>query len=416
MNMQSDVVVLGAGIVGVCTALHLQNTGRSVTLIDRAKPGYATSYGNAGLIQPDAVLPVTFPQDIQTIFSYALNRRKECCYRVRDIPVMLPVLYRYWRSSRPVEVLRATQALLPLFESSFVEHQRLAEAANSSNLFRPTGWIRAFRNHRSFDRYLARSATASQFGIQPDILTQADLAKVEPHISTEVVGAVWHRQQYSLADPLDLTVAYQRLFLARGGRFLLGDGRRLEAAPGGRWAQPTRDGLVVGDNVVVALGPWSNDMLRGFGYNIPFFVKRGYHVHYTQLEGTSLNNPVSDFDGGYTLSPMTQGIRLNTGVEFALRDAPVNTRQLERLESGARNFFPLGVRKEARPWVGSRPCLPDMIPVIGAAPRHRGLWLAFGHSHNGLTLAATTGRLVAELVAGKAPFTNPAPYRLERFN
>jgi D-amino-acid dehydrogenase len=144
-------------------------------------------------------------------------------------------------------------------------------------------------------------------------------------------------------------------------------------------------------------------------------VKRGYHMHYRAAGDARLNYPMLDAEGGYFLGPMRRGIRLTTGAEFALRDAVRTPVQLERAEPIARRLFPLGERLDSKPWMGSRPCTPDMLPVIGRAPRHASLWFAFGHAHHGFTLGPVTGRLIAEMVTGEAPFVEPAPYSASRF-
>jgi D-amino-acid dehydrogenase len=175
------------------------------------------------------------------------------------------------------------------------------------------------------------------------------------------------------------------------------------------------DGPLETREAVLALGPWSDDVFRPLGYRIPLAVKRGYHMHYRAEGNAVLNHPVLDTDGGYVLAPMSRGIRLTTGAEFAPRDAAPTPVQLARTEPAAREIFPLGERVDPEPWMGRRPCLPDMRPVIGPAARHPGLWFAFGHNHHGFTLGPVTGRLLAEMMTGERPFTDPKPYRADRF-
>jgi D-amino-acid dehydrogenase len=208
--------------------------------------------------------------------------------------------------------------------------------------------------------------------------------------------------------------AYARLFEERGGRFVEGDARTLSKLRDG-WQVRTAKGPVTAGAVVVALGPWSDDLFRTLGLSFPFGVKRGYHMHFTAQGNATLNRPIIDVANGYALTPMVKGIRLTTGAEFALRDAPATPVQLSRVEPLAREIFPLGERVDAEPWLGRRPCLPDMLPVVGRAPGQDGVWLNFGHHHLGFTLGPVTGRLLAELMTGEAPFTDPAPYRADRF-
>jgi D-amino-acid dehydrogenase len=138
-------------------------------------------------------------------------------------------------------------------------------------------------------------------------------------------------------------------------------------------------------------------------------------MHYAPGEGARLDHPALDADNGFLLAPMARGIRMTTGAEFARRDAPPDYTQVEASEPVARKLFPLGERLDAKPWMGRRPCLPDMLPIIGAASRHKGLWFNFGHQHHGLTLSASSGRLLAEMMTGETPFADPKPFRIERF-
>ncbi|AIJ87011.1 hypothetical protein BK187_14115 [Brucella melitensis] len=134
-------------------------------------------------------------------------------------------------------------------------------------------------------------------------------------------------------------------------------------------------------------------------------------------DGVRLGHTVVDEEAGYVLAPMVQGVRLSTGIEFASPSAPANRIQLKRAEEIARRLVPqLGQPVEEKPWLGLRPCLPDMRPVIGEAPRHKGLWFNFGHAHHGLTLGPASGRLLAEMMTGAEPFTDPTPYSAERFS
>ena len=185
--------------------------------------------------------------------------------------------------------------------------------------------------------------------------------------------------------------------------------------PAAGWTVTTDDGRVAAPDVVVALGPWSNDLARAFGLKLPFFVKRGYHRHYEAKGNAGLNRPVLDIEKGYLVVPMTLGLRLTTGAEFARPDDPPSSAHIDRLEPFAREMFPIGARKEVEPWLGRRPCLPDMRPIVGAFPGRPGLWLDFGHQHLGLTLGPITGRLIADMVTGETPFVDPAPFRAERF-
>ncbi|WP_375411972.1 NAD(P)/FAD-dependent oxidoreductase [uncultured Bradyrhizobium sp.] len=415
MESRADIVVLGAGMVGVCAALHLQQRGRDVILVDRhERAGEETSYGNAGLIERASVFPYMFPREAGPILRYALNRAPEVRYHAADLPAFLPWLVRYFVASSPERALHSAVSALPLIRRSLAEHEALIEEADVPQLLRRTGWIKLFRSHATLAKALETLARAGQYGVEGEVLDSAGIAGREPGLTGDFAGAIHFPAPGFVPDPGGLAKAYAALFARKGGRFLVGDARTLEQRSGG-WRIAGTNGAVVAREVVVAMGPWSDQVFRPLGYPIPLAVKRGYHLHLAARGNAVLHHPVLDSDMGFVLAPMNRGIRLTTGVEFARRDAPPTPVQVERALPRARKLFPLGEPVETKPWMGARPCLPDMLPVIGKAPRHNGLWFDFGHQHHGLTLGPATGRLLAEMMTGATPFADPKPFAVERF-
>jgi D-amino-acid dehydrogenase len=413
--MRADVVVLGAGIVGVSVAVHLQKRGRSVMLVDRQAPGLGTSFGNTGLIQREAVYPYSFPRSWREIFRHGRNRSIDTHYDWKALPRLAPFLARYWWHSATERHAAIAQRYAPLIERCVPEHLELAREADATALLRPGGWIKVFRTPAAMaERAQAAEKWAREFGIDYGILDPRALAEKEPHLDPTLIGGLHFPEPVGVKDPHALTMAYVGLFERLGGAVAVGDAASLEAAPGG-WRVATQKGPVEARDAVAALGPWADVVLRPLGYDLPLGVKRGYHMHYRPAGNAVLNHTILDAETGYALAPMARGVRLTTGAEFADRDAPKTPVQLERAEPVAKRLFPLGERLDPEPWMGVRPCTPDMLPVIGPAPRHKGLWLAFGHAHHGLTLGPVTGRLLAEMMTGEEPFIDPTPYGAERF-
>jgi D-amino-acid dehydrogenase len=408
---KADVLVLGAGMVGVSAALHLQRLGREVILVDRnERAGEETSYGNAGIIECASVFPLMFPRDVKQIIQYALNRSPQAYYRFSELPDFLPWLLRYYLASSPARAMHSAMAELPLIQRSLTEHEALIAEAGVPELLRRTGWLKLFRSQASFAKAASDAERVKQYGIPSEILDGQAIATREPHLTGNFAGAVYLPTPGFIADPGALAKAYAALFIRKGGRFVVADARTLTQQSGG-W----RVAGAAAREAVVTLGPWSDLVFRPLGYSIPLGVKRGYHLHLKASGNAVLNHPVLDSDLGYLLAPMNQGIRLTTGVEFARRDAPPRPIQLEKALPRAHALFPLGEAVDAKPWMGARPCLPDMLPVIGRAPRHPGLWFDFGHQHHGLTLGPVTGRLLAEMMTGMAPFADPLPFAADRF-
>jgi D-amino-acid dehydrogenase len=413
--MTKDAIVLGAGIVGVSTAIHLQRRGRQVVLVDRKEPGRETSFGNAGLIQREGVVPYGFPQQFATLLRYALNNRVDAHYHLRALPSQIAFLARYWWHSNSKRHEMIARAYAPLIEHSISEHNDLIEASHAEELIRKNGWIELFRSNEKRDAEFAEAERLNrEYGLGYDALTSAELAVAEPHLRGGFAGALRWRDPWSVLDPHGLTSAYRRYFESIGGRVTTGDAVSLGLS-GSAWRMVTAEGSIEAEDVVVALGPWADTVTKRFGYAFPLGVKRGYHMHYAAEGNAVLNNWTLDAERGYLLAPMSRGIRLTTGAEFARRDAPKTPVQLDRAEAVARTAFPLGERLDPEPWMGARPCTPDMMPIIGKAPRHEGLWFAFGHAHHGLTLGPVTGRVLAELITGEKPFIDISAYAPGRF-
>lgn len=413
--MSADAIVLGAGIIGVSTALQLARRGKSVVLVDRREPGLETSYGNAGLIQREGVVPYGFPQQFGMILRYALNNRIDAHYHWRAIPRVTSFLAKYWWHSNLSRHQMIARAYAPLIEHSISTHNELIEAAGAEDLIQKDGWTEVFRTSAKHDGEMKEAERlAGEYGVKYQDLTPADIAAQEPHLSRDFVGGLKWLDPWSVKDPLALTRAYVALFEKLGGRILKGDAKSLSQTSTG-WRIVAGDGTVEAKDVVVALGPWSDTVTKPLGYDFLVGVKRGYHMHYATQGNAKLNGWTMDAERGYFLAPMNQGIRLTTGAEFAMRDAPKTPVQLERAEKVAQSIFPLAERLDQEPWMGARPCTPDMMPVIGKAPRHKGLWFAFGHAHHGLTLGPITGQVIAEAITGEKTLIDISAYRPERF-
>ena len=413
--MKCDVAVLGAGMVGVCVALHVQARGRSVALVDRRGAGEETSFGNAGLIQREGVYPYGFPHDFGALLRYGLNRTIDAHYHFSALPGLAPFLWKYWMHSRPARHAEIARLYARLIEHCVTEHRALAAEAGAAALLEPGGYQRVFRTERERDRRFAEAERwKSEFGIDYRALDAKTLQAEEPYLAPTLTGALHWTDPVRVRDPQELILAYLGLFERRGGTFVQGHAASLEEEQGG-WQMRTVEGPLQAKAVVVALGPWADVVTRALGYDLPLAVKRGYHMHYRPAGSARLNTPTQDTERGYFIAQMRRGIRLTTGAEFARRDAIRTPVQLGRAEPIARELFPLAERLDSEPWMGSRPCTPDMMPIIGRAPRHANLWFAFGHAHHGFTLGPVTGRLIGEMIAGEAPFVDPVPYRVDRF-
>lgn len=410
--MQS-AIVLGGGMVGVSTALHLQRRGWSVSLVDRKAPGQETSYGNTGIIQSEAVRPHPMPRDFVSLVKIAAGRSNDVRYRMASLPRHVEPLLRYWWHSAPRRYREAINAWARLIAYAVPEHDVLIREAHADNLIRRAGYRHLHRDPVAFERAIARAEeNRREFGVQFRVLTGSELAKAEPLLRDDFPGAIHWLEPWTVSDPGALVSAYAGLFQSLGGNILSGDAETLRQTTSG-WSVDTAEGRVDASSVVVSLGPWSPDLLRKYNYRIPLVRKRGYHMHYQG--GRSLDLPLIDTANGYGMAPMAKGVRITTGAELTGPDAPPTPVQLVRAEAFARELLDLGTRVEPEPWYGTRPCTPDMLPVLGPAASYRGLWMNFGHGHQGVTLGPATGRLLAELMSGETPSIDASPYDPRRF-
>ncbi|HEY2758171.1 MAG TPA: FAD-binding oxidoreductase [Pseudolabrys sp.] len=411
---RTDAIVLGAGTVGTSTALHLAKRGLSVALVDRGGVGEQTSFGNAGIIEGNTIFPPAFPSDIRALARIALKRASEANYHLSFLPQIAPWLLAFRAASSPARLAATARLIRPLFSHAVPEHEALMAEADATQYLRKTGWLKVYRTEKSFRALRRELDMAALFGLPLQTLDTAGALALEPSLKPVFPHAVFWAQAASVSNPYGLTRAYAARFAALGGITLNGDARSLHRN-GSRWRVDTDEGALDAPEVIIALGPWSRELLESHGLRLPLAVKRGYHRHFRAQGNAGLSRPVLDGVPGYVITPMEMGLRITSGVEFAPRDAAPTPVQFDRIMPRVRELFPIGERADDRTWMGARPSFPDSRPVIGRAPGLPGLWLAIGHAHWGLTLGPATGRMIAEMMTGEPPFVDPAPFRAERF-
>ncbi len=413
--MARQTVVLGAGMVGVSVAWQLQKRGYQVTLVDRRQPGRETSFGNAGIIQREAVRPYPFPRDMKTILSVLPNRRVDIRYRPAGMVNAASPLLSYWHHSSSRLYKKIVPEYASLIQLCLEAHGPMLEASGAEHLVRKEGWLEIYRTQDKLAKRVKEAEEACElYGVEFSVLDRAALIEKEPQLGDKIIGAIHWLDPWTVADPGGLVAAYAASFEAMGGNLVQADITGVTQIDE-RWRVTTQESTFEADQVVMALGPWAGQWMKPLGYHFPTFVKRGYHMHYATQPGATLNYWLMDAEIGYLLAPMNAGVRLTTGAELDRLESPADEEQLGAAENVARTIFPLGERKDSAAWKGARPCLPDMKPVIGPAPRHPGLWLAFGHGHQGFTLGPATGQLLADMMEQKPTAIDMTPFRADRF-
>jgi D-amino-acid dehydrogenase len=408
--------VLGAGMVGVCCALELQARGHAVTLIERSRPAAETSHGNAGVVARSSLVPLNNPGLWKQLPTLLQNRSAALRYNAAFL-VRHPMWgLRFLRSAQMAVFEETAQALDALIRLSTERHRFWTQLAGAGDLWRDSGWFYAYRSALACEQAAATRAVWSRWGVDHAVLNGDELRQLEPGLNRAFEAAVWVKDALSVSSPQQVVQAYADAFVHRGGVVQIDDCRSLAPSYGAGWTvRCAQGGEQAFDQVVVALGPWSPDALAPLGLKVPMAFERGYHMHYGWTGEAALTRPVYDTAAACVLSPMSEGVRLTTGVELTDRDAPNNLTQLGLAETSVRSVLPLGERLQATPWRGSRPTLPDSRPMIGPASRHKGLWLAFGHQHIGFSTGPGTAAMLGAMVDGQVSPIDTRPFSPARF-
>ena len=408
----ADVVVLGAGIVGVSTAIAARQRGFSVVLVDRREAGSETSYGNAGVLSSGSIFPLNVPSLWDALPKYLTNRhpalRWDPLWSIRNAGWVA----RFLANTTPSRVKPRAAALQSLIVPSLKLHREWVVKADIPARIRETGWLKAWRSDAR-EAARAQQAALAEFGIKSELLDRQAISALEPNILPVYKVGLLHTQTASVDSPGDVVKAYARMFAGAGGVIRRSEIRAITPEADG-WRVMLTDGELRARHVVVALGPWSADLLRPLGYRAPLATERGYHQEFRPNAARKLLRPIHDAEAGFLMTPMENGIRVTSGVELTYRDAPSSFAQLEQSVAAARGVVEFG-DAVAEPWRGARPTLPDSLPMIGPAPRHSGLWLAFGNQHIGFTTGPATGAAIAAMIAGDAPPFDVAPFSPRRY-
>jgi len=413
-----SILVVGGGIVGVCNALALQRAGYQVSLIDRGTPGRETSYGNAGVLSESSVAVLNSPGLLKALPKLLLGRSNGLRYSPLLVARRLGWMLRFLAHCTPRRWRAAGRALRELQVLSLAQHKDWIAEAGVQELLRHGGWMKVFRSESSFAGYAAELALCDEVGVRYTVFDRDQLRQIEPGLKPVYEKAVLFDDTCGVSNPAALTDAYLALFTAAGGNVIKGhvtglrqqdDGWQVTLAGGG-------DSTLEGDGLVLAAGAWTAEIAGWLGYDVPLGWERGYHLHLDPADGPQLNRAVNDMDGGFVIAPMQQGVRITSGVELTDRDAPPDYTQIRTSVAMAREAHDMKAEIETEPWMGRRPTMVDSLPVIGPAPRHRGLWFNFGHQHVGLSMAPGSALAITAMVAGTPPPLDTTPFRAERFS
>lgn len=410
------VVVIGAGIIGVCAANALVDEGFSVEVVDPLEPGSPgqCSFGNAGGLSPGSCIPNSLPGIAGQVPGMLLDPDGPIGLRLFDLPHALPWLLRFLANSRLSRVRRISDGMIALNRLTLACYEPLVKEAGCEDLILHRGQLFAYENPNGPAGSALSIGMRRERGVKVEILDARQMRELEPAISTDYRAGVFLPEQGQCPNPGRLVAAIAKLATAKGAVFTRHTVRSLVVQQGRVTGVATEGGLVAADKVVIAAGAFSSPFARQVGVRVPLISERGYHIMLPNAD-TGLKVNVNAAERKFVAAPMEGGLRLSGTVEFARPKAKPNWRRADILLRQAAHMFPGADLGGMERWMGNRPGTPDSIPVIETAPRHDNVILAFGHGHQGLMGGSVTGRLVAELATGRSPSIDLSHFRSSRF-
>lgn len=412
--MNRPITVLGAGIVGISCAFELRRRGFRVTLVDRRGPGEETSAGNAGIFSYGSITPLADPALWSRLHRLLLNRDADFLLHYPHLPSLLPWLLRFLLRCRRQTYFDDGIALGVLVRASIELHKQWMAPAGLQTLLNRDGVLQLYRKRQSFEAGRLQRELLQRCGIKHTDLSAEQIYELEPDLNRVFTRSLLIDESMSLRNPEKLCKAYARCFVEAGGQLIRDEVRALRPADGG-WELVTAQATRAVEKLVVCLGAWTPGLIGELGYANPLAIERGYHTLAAPAPGNKLSGPVFDADAGYVMVPMEMGLRVSTGTNLTQREARPDTRQIKRVLPRLHQAFPVDRLLLDAPWMGRRPTVPDSLPIIGPAPRHENLWLAFAHSHLGLTLGPISAVLIANFIGGERQPFSPAAYSPARY-
>ena len=408
------ITIVGAGIVGICTALSLQERGLRVRLIDKGAPGQETSFGNAGVISPWSVVPQAMPGIWKSIPKLLVDPRGPLSVRTAFWPKMIPWGLRFLRRSDEASVRRISDAMEYLCAPSIDLFRRHLAGTGQDALIADSMYVHAFRDASRARLQDLEYAIRREKGGDLDLIGETDLQSLEPALSREFKAAVLIKGQARAISPGRIGEVLAHKAVQQGADIVSAHISRIERDPSGDWCLHSDSSLFRARKLIVAAGVWSAQLLKPLGIKVPLVAERGYHVQFPNA-GAYVSNSIMDVDAKIVASSMEDGMRFAGTAEFGEIDAPQDPRRVELLRSQARAMIPELEVSGMTSWLGRRPSFPDSLPALGAIDGHDGLYAAFGHSHYGLMMAPKSGEVLADIVTNMPSNRDLSAYEPLRF-
>ena len=409
-----DVTILGAGIVGITTALSLVERGFSVAMIDRNPPAEGASYGNAGSLSPWSCVPQSMPGVWKSVPGWLLDPEGPVALRLGYAAKFLPWAIKFLQAGQEHRLPTIADAMMGLTRPTVTLYRHHLEGTGSESLVRDSVYVHVFRNAEDADLSKLAWRMRAERQVPLEVVKGDALREVEPALSPEYEAAVLIKQQGRALDPGGIGKALAAKTERLGVAFLQRSVMSLAPEEDGGWRIDTDAGPVAAKRVVVAMGAWSGKLMADLGVKAPMEAERGYHLVFKD-PGVTLNNAIMNVEQKFVISSMNAGVRCAGTAEFAGIDAPPDYRRARVFKRMAKRMFPDLNTEDTDEWMGPRPSTPDSVPYLGEVPGMANLFAAYGHGHTGMTMGPKTGDVIARLIAGEAIDVDMAPYRIDRF-
>lgn len=407
-------IVIGAGIVGISSALYLQKDGHQVTVIDGRGPGEGASKGNASVIASESCIPVATPGILWNVPKMLIDPLSPLAIRWRYLPKITPWLLRFIAASNAKRVEEISVALRSVLIHALAAHKELAALAGQSLMIKDTGWLGVFEGDKKFASYQWDLALQKRRGIAFEILRQEEIIQFEPSLQPIYRHAVYYPENSYVTDNFVLVQRLAQQFIAAGGTIVRAEASGFNIGSLGPNAVYAGGARYSCDAIVVAAGAWSKKLTAILGHKVPLDTERGYHVTLPNAQKRP-RMPIYSGDHSFAITPLDIGLRFAGTVELGGLDAAPNYDRAQKLMNHGTRMFGTLDETGRSDWMGFRPSMPDSVPVISQGGRFKNTFFGFGHGHIGLTLGPVTGRIIADLAAGRDPGIDLMPFRVDRF-
>lgn len=414
LSKMKKIVVVGAGIVGVSTAIWLRREGHQVILVDREGPASGTSYGNAGVLAAGSVVPVAVPGLWRKAPGMLFDPNGPLFLRWGYLPRLIPFLVRFLRAGRESEVRRISKSLALLLHDTAAQHLALAVGTEAEQYIKVGDYVYGYRDEAAFKADAFGWSIRNERGVAYELMDGRRLGEYDPAIAGRFGYAVCCTDHGQVTDPGAYVKALAAHFVRDGGEQRITEVTDIVLAGNVATGVVTTDGVIDADDIVLATGVWSGPLAAKLGIKVPMESERGYHIEFVN-PSIMPRSPVMVAAGKFVLTPMDGRLRSAGIVEFGGLDAPPSRQPFDLLRRQTLELYPDLTYDRIDEWMGHRPSTADSLPLIGKFDAAANVWSGFGHHHVGLTGGPKTGRWLAQLISGKPPNVDLAPMAPGRF-